>query len=127
MTKKTNSVVFILKMMELHHNVYNSFYRPVNETFTFEGFCIKHYCHHGQLVISNKSCCKHVLFTNLSDFISTTTRVTSVNYKKFLLGSFSVAKFGIAPSFGTNITENHLDNLSALFFGQALDQMGQKC
>ena len=26
-----------------------------------------------------------------------------------------------------NITENHLDNLSALFFGQALDQMGQKC
>ena len=23
--------------------------------------------------------------------------------------------------------ENHIDNLSALFFGQALDQMGQKC
>ena len=33
---------------------------------------------------------------NLSDFISTITRVTSVKYKKFLLGSFSVAKFGIA-------------------------------
>ena len=49
------------------------------------------------MVISNKSCCKHVLFMNLSDFISTTTRVTSVKYKKFLLGSFSVAKFGIAP------------------------------
>ena len=31
------------------------------------------------MVISNKSCCKHVLFTNLSDFISTTTRVTSVD------------------------------------------------
>ena len=34
---------------------------------------------------------------------------------------------GVSKTFGTNITENHLDNLSALFFGQALDQMGQKC
>ena len=34
---------------------------------------------------------------------------------------------GVSESFGTNITENHLDNLSTLFFGQALDQMGQKC
>ena len=34
---------------------------------------------------------------------------------------------GVSKSFGTNITENHLDNLPALFFGQALDQMGQKC
>ena len=34
---------------------------------------------------------------------------------------------GVSKSFGTNITENHLDNLSALFFGQALDQMGQNC
>ena len=33
---------------------------------------------------------------------------------------------GVSKSFGTNITENHLDNLSALFFGQTLDQMGQK-
>ena len=49
------------------------------------------------MVISNKSCCKHVLFTNLSDCISTTTRVTSVKSKKFLFCSFSVAKFGIAP------------------------------
>ena len=32
----------------------------------------------------------------------------------------------VSKSFGTNITENHLDNLSALFFGQALDQMVQK-
>ena len=32
---------------------------------------------------------------------------------------------GLSKSFGTNITENHLDNLSALFFGQAFDQMGQ--
>ena len=32
---------------------------------------------------------------------------------------------GVSKSFGTNITENHLDNLSPLFFGQALDQLGQ--
>ena len=32
---------------------------------------------------------------------------------------------GVSKSFGTNITENHLDNLSALFFGPALDQMSQ--
>ena len=34
---------------------------------------------------------------------------------------------GVSKSFDTNITENHLHNLSALFFGQPLDQMGQKC
>ena len=34
---------------------------------------------------------------------------------------------GVSKSFGTNITENHFGNLSALFFGQASDQMGQKC
>ena len=34
---------------------------------------------------------------------------------------------GVSKRFGTNITENHLDNLSASFFGQAIDQMGQKC
>ena len=34
---------------------------------------------------------------------------------------------GVSKSFGTNITENYLDNLSALFFGQTIDQMGQKC
>ena len=33
----------------------------------------------------------------------------------------------VSKSFGTNIAENHLDNLAALFFGQELDQMGQKC
>ena len=32
---------------------------------------------------------------------------------------------GVTKSFGTNITENYLDNLFASFFGQALDQMGQ--
>ena len=32
---------------------------------------------------------------------------------------------GVSKSFGTNITENHFGNLSALFFGQALDQMGK--
>ena len=35
--------------------------------------------------------------------------------------------FTMAKSFGTHIMENLLGNLSALFFGQALDQMGQKC
>ena len=34
---------------------------------------------------------------------------------------------GVSKSFGNNITENHLDNLSSLFFGHAIDQMGQKC
>ena len=34
---------------------------------------------------------------------------------------------GESKTFGTNIKENHPDNLSALFFGRALDQMGQKC
>ena len=33
---------------------------------------------------------------------------------------------GVCKSFGTNITENHKDNLFASFFGQALDQMGRK-
>ena len=33
---------------------------------------------------------------------------------------------GVSKIFGTNITENHLDNLSALFFGRALDKMCQK-
>ena len=35
-----------------------------------------------------------------------------------------MAIFG--KSFGTNITENHLDNLFALFFGQALEKMCKK-
>jgi len=34
---------------------------------------------------------------------------------------------GVSKSFGTNITGNHIHILSALFFGRALDQMGQKC
>ena len=33
----------------------------------------------------------------------------------------------VSESFGTDITENFLINLIALFFGQSLDQMGQKC
>ena len=44
-----------------------------------------------------------------------------------IFGPKSLIFMGVSKSFGTNITENHLDNLSALFFGQALDQMGQKC
>ena len=44
-----------------------------------------------------------------------------------IFGQKSLIFRGVSKSFGTNITENHLDNLSALFFGQALDQMGQKC
>ena len=39
----------------------------------------------------------------------------------------SLIFMGLSKSFGTNITENHFGNLSALFFGQALDKMGQKC
>ena len=34
---------------------------------------------------------------------------------------------GVSKSYSPNIKENHLGNLSTLFFGQALDQMGQKC
>ena len=44
-----------------------------------------------------------------------------------VFGSKILIFMGVSKSFGTNITENHQDNLSALFFGQALDQMGQKC
>ena len=44
-----------------------------------------------------------------------------------VFGPKSLIFMGVGKSFGTNITENYLDNLSALFFGQALDQMGQKC
>ena len=33
---------------------------------------------------------------------------------------------GVGKIFGTHIMENHLGNLSALFFDQAIDQMGQK-
>ena len=44
-----------------------------------------------------------------------------------VLGPNILIFMGVSKSFGTNITENHLGNLSALFFGQALDQMGQKC
>ena len=62
------------------------------------------------MVISNKSCCKHVLFTNLSDFISTTTRVTSLKSKKFLFCSFSVAKSGIAPKLLSHHHKPHLLN-----------------
>merc|ERR1712004_384896 len=42
-------------------------------------------------------------------------------------GPKSLIFMGLSKSFGTNITENHIHNLSALFFGQALDQVGQKC
>ena len=44
-----------------------------------------------------------------------------------VFGPKSLIFMGLSKSFGTNITENHFGNLSALFFGQALDQMGQKC
>ena len=37
------------------------------------------------------------------------------------------ACIGGSKSFGTHITENHLGTLFALFFGRALDQMGQTC
>ena len=38
-------ITFILKIVELHHNVYNSYNQLIDETFTFGRFCIKHYCH----------------------------------------------------------------------------------
>ena len=44
-----------------------------------------------------------------------------------IFGPKSLIFMGLSKSFGTNITENHFGNLSALFFGQALDQVGQKC
>ena len=44
-----------------------------------------------------------------------------------IFGPKSLIFVGVSKSFGNNIIENHLDNLSALFFGQASDQMGQKC
>ena len=44
-----------------------------------------------------------------------------------VFGPKSQIFMGVSKSFGTKITENHQDNLSALFFGQALDPMGQKC
>ena len=43
-----------------------------------------------------------------------------------VFGPKSLTFRGVSKSFGTNITENHLDNLSALFFGQALDKMCKK-
>ena len=44
-----------------------------------------------------------------------------------IFGPYILIFRGVSKSFGTNITVNYLDNLSALFFGQSLDQMGQKC
>ena len=44
-----------------------------------------------------------------------------------VLGPKILIFMGVSKSFGANITENHLDNLFASFFGQALDQIGQKC
>ena len=44
-----------------------------------------------------------------------------------IFGPKSLIFMGVSKSFGTNITGNHVDNLSALFFGQEFDQMGQKC
>ena len=42
-------------------------------------------------------------------------------------GPNSLIFMGLSKSFGTNITGNHFGNLFTLFFGHALDQMGQKC
>ena len=51
-----------------------------------------------------------------------------IKYAFFVIfGPKSLIFMGISKSFGTNITENHFGNLSALFFGHALDQVGQKC
>ena len=42
-----------------------------------------------------------------------------------VLGPKILIFMGVSKSFGANITEKHLGNLSALFFGHALDQVGQ--
>ena len=55
------------------------------------------------------------------------TKNTNFGVNLAVFGPKILIFMGVSKSFGTNITENHLDNLSALFFGQALDQMGQKC
>ena len=55
------------------------------------------------------------------------TKNTNIGPNLVVFGPKILIFMGVSKSFGTNITENHLDNLSALFFGQALDQMGQKC
>ena len=44
-----------------------------------------------------------------------------------IFGPKSLIFMGLSKSFGTNITKNHFGNLFALFFGQELDQVGQKC
>ena len=41
-------------------------------------------------------------------------------------GQKTLIFMGVGKIFGTHIMENHLGNLSALFFDQAIDQMGQK-
>ena len=42
-----------------------------------------------------------------------------------VFGPKSLIFMGLSKSFGTNITENHLDNLFASFFGQALDHVSR--
>ena len=54
------------------------------------------------------------------------TKNTNFGVNLAVFGPKILIFMGVSESFGTNITENHLDNLPALFFGQALDQMGQK-
>ena len=44
-----------------------------------------------------------------------------------VFGPKTLIFMGVSKSFGTNITEIHFGNLFASFFGQALDQVGQKC
>ena len=43
--------------------------------------------------------------------------------KNRFFGPKSLIFMGVSKSVGTNITENHFGNLSALFFGHALDQV----
>ena len=56
---------------------------------------------------------------------STIITIITLNFGRF--GPKIQIFMGVSKSFGTNITENHQNNLSAIFMGQALDQMGQKC
>ena len=41
-------------------------------------------------------------------------------------GQKTLIFMGVSKIFGTHMMEDHLGNLSALFFDQAIDQMGQK-
>ena len=50
-----------------------------------------------------------------------------ISCQESIFGPKILIPLGVSKSFFTHITENHLGNLFALFFGRALDQLGQEC